>query len=74
VQPPVVLKDEAGKLGECGQEGEDGGKHMDIKGGFPPRVVDIGSLEPQKTNVIPEGGIVDEDTQHQVGSDAEDQV
>ena len=47
---------------------------MHIKSGFPPRIVDVGSLEPQKTDVIPEGGVVDQNPQHQVSGDTEDQV
>jgi len=47
---------------------------MYIKSGFPPRIVYVGSLEPQKTNVIPEGGVVEQNSQHQVGGNAERQV
>ena len=47
---------------------------MNVKGGLPPRIIDVRGLESEKADVVPEGGVVDQDLQHQVGGDAKDQI
>ena len=66
----MILKHLTGKLGEGGQQGEDGGEYMHVEGYFPPGIAYVGLFETQESDVIPEGGIVQEDPEHQIGGDA----
>ena len=67
VKGPVVFEQGSRELREAGQQGQDGRKDVHIKGCLPPGVANVGLLESQKSHITAEGGVVDQDAQHQIG-------
>jgi hypothetical protein len=43
---------------------------MHVKGYFPPGIAHISLFESEEADVIPEGGIIQENPKHQIGGDA----
>src|SRR5579859_6660033 len=74
VQGPVFFEEVFGELGEAGQQGEDGGEDVDIEGRSPDGVMDIVLFVLEEAGIVPEGGVVDDDPEHEEGDDAEDEV